>query len=349
MKKYIPVLLTILGVGLVIGLVNSVTGHKLQPRFEIEGGGAGPSPQPGKKRTWKSTPQEKLGVIGSEADGTFDNAWSAKVDAEGNLYVLDVGSLQVKKFDPAGSRVRVFGKGRGQGPGEFSSITDYRVTAEGHLWVTDLSSSRLTQFGDDGEVLRTVPLKRTVYRVVSAKPDRMTVMFSATDNILFGHVRLRGQEMSVDKEFGRILADQRRHALALDGSVSADEKGGLIYVPWYFGAIAAYSPQGDLRYFVETIDRVPLPRILKTGDVIHVDREGEESAKDASLVGDTVFVFKTVRDGAIKGGAVDAYSYADGRYLYTVGSPALAMNVLVTRDSLYTVMPTAVTRWKRNF
>ena len=59
-----------------------------------------------------------IGGEGEGAESVLNRPQDLKVDAQGNMYVLDWGDVEFKVFAPDGRLLRTFGK-KGQGPGEF--------------------------------------------------------------------------------------------------------------------------------------------------------------------------------------------------------------------------------------
>jgi hypothetical protein len=65
----------------------------------------------------------EIGSATGSAEYTFDRITSIAVDADSNIYVLDVADRAVRVFDSAGRFIRMFGR-EGSGPGESNSRFD---------------------------------------------------------------------------------------------------------------------------------------------------------------------------------------------------------------------------------
>lgn len=76
--------------------------------------------------------REELSVGGESggAEAVLNRPQYLDVDAQGNLYVLDWGDVDIKVFAPDGRLLRKFGK-QGQGPGEFDVPVRFAVDADG--------------------------------------------------------------------------------------------------------------------------------------------------------------------------------------------------------------------------
>ncbi len=95
-----------------------------------------------------------IGERGDDDNYRLYNAAGAKVDAEGNLLVLDAGNFRVQVFDCDGDYVRTFG-GQGQGPGEFTQPREL-VLAGDRVVVVDGGNRRFSSWTLDGEPLGDV-------------------------------------------------------------------------------------------------------------------------------------------------------------------------------------------------
>jgi hypothetical protein len=93
-------------------------------------------------------------VLGDDAlpgDVFFDNPSTVTCDREGNIYVVDSGATNIKKFDGLGKFLKVFGR-EGQGPGEFGRLY-FSAFAGDHLVLWDSGNRRLCAFAPDGEFI----------------------------------------------------------------------------------------------------------------------------------------------------------------------------------------------------
>lgn len=91
---------------------------------------------------------------GSMPDDTFfESPSSAVIDQDGNLYVIDSGASNIKKFDRQGKFLQTIGH-PGQGPGEFDRPY-YSTFAKDRLVVWDSGHRRLYAFTPDGKLLES--------------------------------------------------------------------------------------------------------------------------------------------------------------------------------------------------
>jgi hypothetical protein len=79
------------------------------------------------------------------------------VDAQNNIYVLDIKATQVKVFDKDGHFLRTIGR-KGQGPGEFEGAWKIFISSGNELIVEGLISRRLDYFNLDGMYIKRISI-----------------------------------------------------------------------------------------------------------------------------------------------------------------------------------------------
>ena len=96
--------------------------------------------------------KEKEGYMFAQApDGI-----SLAVDSEGNIYTLDPKLVEIRRFNPEGKLLMLFGK-KGKGPEEMDRPRSIRITAQDELMFIDTGNRRITFYNLDGEFLRFIP------------------------------------------------------------------------------------------------------------------------------------------------------------------------------------------------
>jgi hypothetical protein len=99
-----------------------------------------------------------LGGSGTEQESFTQLApEDVAVDAEHNIYMLDIASSHVVVFDSSGSLVRTMGS-EGDGAGEMQSPAALSVSPTGVASVFDTSKRGLVRFGPAGEVLEEIEI-----------------------------------------------------------------------------------------------------------------------------------------------------------------------------------------------
>lgn len=89
-----------------------------------------------------------LTTIGSGGQAIYD----VRVDADGNIYTIDVGSNKVAVYSAAGAPVREFGAA-GSGNGQFNTPAAVAISPAGNVYVTDTGNNRVQVFDGTGTYL----------------------------------------------------------------------------------------------------------------------------------------------------------------------------------------------------
>ncbi len=94
-------------------------------------------------------PQQALAAdLSLSAPGGFREPAAVAVDAQGNVYVTEVGSHRILKFDPQGNFIAQVGS-RGEGRGRFNEPWGIAVDAQGNVYVADTWNNRIQKFNPD--------------------------------------------------------------------------------------------------------------------------------------------------------------------------------------------------------
>jgi hypothetical protein len=101
-------------------------------------------------------PDLVIGVLEGEPWEMFGDVRGIDADADGNIYVLDFQTRDIRVFDPQGSYLHTLG-GPGEGPGELSAANGLAFDADGTLWVNDHGKMRILALETDGSERARVP------------------------------------------------------------------------------------------------------------------------------------------------------------------------------------------------
>ena len=342
MKRFIGPLLILVGAALVGGMFSGGSEASKVPELAIAGGQE-PVPQEVQSRTLLSVKWENLACFGESSGSTMlYGPLRAKARPGDRVLVLDFGDLKIKEFSSRGQLLRTYGKGRGQGPEEFQSITDFELDAMGNLWVSDFLGGKVQSFNPDGAVHKTFKLEIQPQRLVplGAETLLMLPLFSERSfALLSGEGELLG-------EFGRFFQN-RFDGLALDGRLARLGPESFVFAPHYLGWLAGFSKDGELRFFVETVDPpASPPEIRRNGQgVIWVDREARLSTQSVSVDSEHIYLLSGTASGSRRSRLVDVYGSKDGRYLHSLELPEPGIMVSVLGNEMYIVDDTAVCRW----
>jgi sugar lactone lactonase YvrE len=98
----------------------------------------------------------KWGTQGT-GDGQFQLALAIAIDAQDNVYVVDLNNNEVQKFDGSGKFLLKWGM-KGSGDGQFSRPAAVAIDMQGNVLVTDVDTGRLQKFDSNGKFLSQVYL-----------------------------------------------------------------------------------------------------------------------------------------------------------------------------------------------
>ncbi len=297
-----------------------------------------PLPQQAKARTWVEPDVSPRFVLGDTREEYFYFAW-VKTDPEGNLYVVDQSRFVVLKFSgETGELLATIGKGRGQGPGEIQTPTGFDIAPNGDLYLADAANSRVTVFSSEGTLKHIYSMKAPPYRVAAGEAGFVVSLLEPTDTGLFVAYNPAGKPL---RRFGRLLEDQARHGLLLDGYI--DLQGDmLVYVPSRMNWFATFSfSTGRLLYARYTMDQVPPPRLVREGSSIFIDRKAPWLTDLMEAEGHTLYIGR--RGGKTLQTLMDVFTLSNGDYRFSVRPPAEGIPIkmgpyfLIARDTSITV------------
>ncbi|MDE2827386.1 MAG: 6-bladed beta-propeller [Bacteroidota bacterium] len=106
-----------------------------------------------------------------------------RTDSQGNIYVKDLKSADVRVFDANGRYVTTVGK-RGEGPGELREVFGMHVDGDDRIIVADRMNRRLTIFTDMGKSFTTKSLEEDG-RTIAPRP-----ILSLDNSFVLNYVKL---------------------------------------------------------------------------------------------------------------------------------------------------------------
>src|SRR5436305_11451512 len=236
--------ITIATAGVVFGFLDTQMGPSEIGELHLNKAMSLP-PQPSLERMWRQIRFERAFTIGSEEPPSVNRPSIVKVDAKGNMYVLDVGDRVVKKFDSSGLLLHRFGSGKGTAPGEFEFPSDFLLAHDGGVWVSDASRDSISIFEQSGKLRKVIEVKGGPFRILERPQGGYIVMLVHAADHLFEAYSDKGEKLS---SFGEILTDQARNAVALEGWISDNGAERFSYAAYRFGFIGSFSYNGRLNF-----------------------------------------------------------------------------------------------------
>lgn len=330
------VFLTAIAIGLLFGFLDTV-GRETQDTLRFN---KAPADQPTHERYWQEINFAKEYVFG--AQDPFQSPYVVRVDATGNVYVLDHGDGSIRKFSETGRSLRRFGGDTSYRPMGFLNVSDIAVDALGSVWVLDKEARALTVFAASGEIQRELKFEERPSRLILGDSVFVLALMSPVAH-LFEVYTLDG---TLVKRFGEVVEDQGKMFRGLEGWVSGLSAGTFAYAPLYAGVLAKFTEQGELLYLVETIGTASTTVLDVDRRGIHrVARETLNSAFGVGVWGEKIYTV-TNEEGSMRARDVlDLYRSSDGQYEYSIRLPEPAIFAYLHGHRLFTVGQSTVTQW----
>lgn len=323
-RTFWMVLASLVVVGLVAGSFSRRAGTY---PLTLAPGSPSPEPQEVQKRVWRTADFER--IAGIPIGKTLELPTLLRVGPRGDVYVLDSGPSRVLRLSPEGRILSSYGDP------SLGNPTDVAIGSQGEVWVCDLDHESIAVFSPAGRLERRIEVDPPVGRL-SLTPDGFVATGITGGEGLFRRYSAEGES---EGSFGALFPKEFQTSLAADGWIVPAEDG-FLYPFRNAGLLVSYRMDGRLRFFRQTIDPVPLPKI-------RVDAAGRQSVPDAtvvsisgSVVGDDLYVF-----GGRK--VLDVYDAGTGSYRYSLRPPEQdARYVVLTEDRLYSASRRGVTVWR---
>jgi DNA-binding beta-propeller fold protein YncE len=109
---------------------------------------------------------DEWGELGS-ADGQFRRPMGIDVDQAGNIYVADMLTGRIQKFDSGGGRLAAWG-GIGVNDGQFDELIDVDVDFAGNVYALDIKGNTVQRFDGAGGFITSWPAKRPDLNVLTS-------------------------------------------------------------------------------------------------------------------------------------------------------------------------------------
>ena len=254
-------------------------------------------------------------------------------DTHGYFYVMDQVTWRIQQFDAAGNYVTSFGEGRGEGPGEYTTVLSLGFLGDSLLWFLDYSQ-QINYYRRDGSLKRTErlesQLRKLIVQLAITPSGRRFFMFSSGygDGNFF-ETQLEGEE----KQFGSLQLESGWEVnLPLGGSLLAYGES-MIYVPDFYPLVIRYDSDGNLVYARTAMDYGSIVEPMWAEIIEGVGRRPPKerlSSLTPSIDAARLFVHSEFAQ------AIDVYDVETGDYLYSVKAPDYD-GAYVLNERLYTV------------
>jgi hypothetical protein len=177
---------------------------------------------------WHAEQVIRIGALEGGGPEVFGQVRSIVSDADGNVYVADGQSAEIRVFDREGRHLRTLG-GSGEGPGEFRNLVGL-AWAGGSLAAVDPGNARIQLLSPGGEALGTWPTTGATGSFTVFRPLRSgTGEFWARD--------IRRSEEGLETIYVRHTADGPADTLAAparpEGVASGIDCRGPDYISFF--------------------------------------------------------------------------------------------------------------------
>lgn len=269
---------------------------------------------------------------------------------EGTVYVFDRGRQQVLRLDlQTGRLAQTYGRGAGEEPGAFQMVTDFEVDAQGRVYVCDAVNARLTLFDPDGRLVASLTFKHPPYNIALLSRGLFAVqLLHARSDALFEIYRLERKSdgsyrLRLLRRFGEFLEDQAANSLLLDGMITGADSF-FVYAPRRIGWLTAFYPDGRLKFHRQTIEPVPIPRLIRRGATEYVDRSAPIVTYELTVAGDRLYTWTEGKDGRPY---IEVYDAHTGDYQFSMPVPNSIKGLIDVKDTLlYVAHDTTVAVWR---
>jgi len=294
-----------------------------------------PVPQALHQRNWRKTEFKFLGVY----NALLNPLGSMTYDKKNNFYVADYGDMKIKKFNKHAEYIESFGKGRGEGPGEFSNIIGLHVDERNKLWVTDNFNSRVTIFKTPSsyDIINTSVVPYRLLPIIEGK-YLVRNRYDNQDKIY----NLSGKFIS---ETEQIIDDPSLWAYVLDGFYSLTPENNIVKSFRHTNQLLKISEHGKILFYRESIkppQELPIDPYY-ANDFARVNTVSDEKSETLAsgipqIVNKTIHIFIITRNDDEENSwtrdTVDVYDLHNGDYLYSYNLPEPFTTISISNNYL---------------
>lgn len=186
------------------------------------------------------------------------------VDNNENLYVADGSILKVLKFSKEGKLEKVYGRGGGKGPGEFTNISDVKVDSINNIYVLDKMNMRISAFDRDNTFLSLQKISFLAGKISVVSPMIIDVVgfgFTYKGELIYRY-NLADQQNSFIERYVSRLNDKKTEEGMRIGNLNCMKrsKSGDLYFSYYYPYyLIKYSPEREPEWKITGKRKLPRP------------------------------------------------------------------------------------------
>jgi len=308
-----------------------------------------PSSQKVDKRTFKNINLKKIFSFSEGKGFIIANVRHIKSDKNGFIYLFDWGDFYIKKFSKDGQFLAKFGKGKGAGPGELSNPTDFDIDDKGNVWIVDPALQRINIFDLNNKLLKTIRLRLHVSRISTLEKNEGYIL--KMDMLLDTLFTKYDMQDNPEIAFGRLSPDQLKMWLVFDGYTDVDRNNNLYFSFFRAGLLLSYSSDGQLRFFIKTIDQVPMAKVIyfnKGVDISgsYIDRKAPFTGVNINIDKSNIYIYDIFGSKKENCSVIDQYDTKDGSYICSYKLPEKITCMYFSEESIYTIEGINFTKYK---
>lgn len=246
------------------------------------------------------------------------------------VYILDFSVPCVKQINLKTHNIKVYGKGKGTGPGELLNPTDFTVDGQKNVWILDGAQNSVLKFDSKGNFLFSIKPNYLIYRIGINSQNKVYLVSSSSKNLFHQFI-----ENQFIKSFGEIISEQEKFAILLSGKLSIDNNDNLYFTTDRSYLLFSYEPEGKFRFAIGTIggdNLLPEPSAMNK-DIIVLPKK----FTNIDIRNNAGNIFILNRDGMNEKSFIDIYSSHDGLYKYSFVVPFKILTFSVILDKLFFV------------
>ncbi len=174
--------------------------------------------------------------------------FSATIDKDGNVYILDAGNFRVQKYDRNGKYILSFG-GEGQGPGEYKDPERIGIIFGKFIYIGDTDNNKVEIFDLEGNFIDGIRFNSVVgqslitetgviithYQMESRDKPADRVMTDGTVN------RDTGKITRYEEDSDKIMIPLGNYPF-----MASDKNGNFFFNAWHDNWIRKFTSEGDL-------------------------------------------------------------------------------------------------------
>jgi len=176
-----------------------------------------------------------IGEVEGDENYMFGTIIYFNTDKDGNFYVSDSDNNRILKYNPQGKYLLTIGR-KGQGPGEFQSLSVPRFDKDDNLYVADSVNNRISFFDKNGKYLKQIQMQ-----------ERYIDLYINSKGFIVANKWIMSQEANVSKQiyiYGlfddkfNLMAELYKDEIEMALPTGRDESAMVEFLAKAFGMMA---------------------------------------------------------------------------------------------------------------